>query len=277
MRIRSNVASLAITAILAVGLPAAGTAGPVAADPTAACKSAAVRTPVDALRGQAVDFVLIDASTSTHSASVRAAYRPVAEAVLARAEQKRSAFVLATFVASSSSVDVVYAGTFDPRTGDDLRDLAARNLARCQAKLAIRRTLPVHVTAPALGSGSDVSGAIAGATEIVRPVVARRVPVTLTMLTDGYIAPAPSGPNRRLFNLEAELDRGRSPREILRAHREQIVVADARGLAIDLRGLDRRGDLRKSNTVRARRLVAFWRAACAAMRAKSCNATTALT
>ena len=58
------------------------------------------------------------------------------------------------------------------------------------------------------------------------------------MATDGWIAPALSGPNKSLFDLRAAIAKGTTPNRIIAAHREQLLGTDASGVNLVFRGLD---------------------------------------
>ena len=244
------------------GSPFASTAQP--------CPAAAQTTSVSGLSGKAGEFVLADASGSARSSQTRSAYRQVARDVLDRARAANAVYSLVTFTASSSSVRIRYAATFDPRTGDDVFDQAAKNRAYCQAAGALSQTFK---PSRQLSTGSDPAGALAAVIDLARPLATRGAPIRVTLLTDGWIAPAPQGPNRVLFNLEAELKRGKTPQAIIRAHADQLLLTKANGIDLVVRGLDHRGNGELSNSVQAARLVAFYKACCKTLQAHNCDIT----
>jgi len=264
----AGVAVLVATGVVAAGA-AAGSPSPLARTATR-CPAPAEPTSVGRLAGEAAELVLADASGSARSPETRTAYRHVAHDVLDRARESKAVYSLVTFTASSSSVRLRFSATFDPHTGDDVFDQAAKNRAYCEGEDALSRTFkPV-----AQGStGSDPAGALAAAIDLARPLSKRGVPVRITLLTDGWIAPAPHGPNRDLFDLEAEIKRGKSPAAIIRAHADQLLLTNAKGVDLVVRGLDHRGNGALGNSVQAARLVNFYRAYCKTLKAHSCDIT----
>ena len=104
------------------------------------------------------------------------------------------------------------------------------------------------------------------------PFLKGKRPVTVTVATDGWIAPAVSGPNKSLFDLRAAIARGASPNRIIAAHREQLLVTNASGVNLVFRGLDQGANAGLGNTVRANRLTTFYSTLCQRLGARSCDA-----
>jgi hypothetical protein len=235
-----------------------------------ACTPAAVTT-VDGLAGDAAEIVAFDLSGSTHSAAVREAYKQLGANVMTRARDERAVFAILTFTSSSSSAKLAYAGSFKPSTGDEVFDLGQKNRVTCEAGVVIDRLF-----APARGvartTGSDPAGATAAAVSLAGPFLKGKRPVTVTVATDGWIAPAVSGPNKSLFDLRAAIARGASPNRIIAAHREQLLVTNASGVNLVFRGLDQGANAGLGNTVRANRLTTFYSTLCQRLGARSCDA-----
>ena len=213
---------------------------------------------IDAPAGQELDVVAGDGTSSTHSDALWIQYRTSATAVVEQAAAHRGVFALSKFTASNA-LQILFAVSFDPHTGDETLDQAAVNLAKCQAKLAIDKYFD-KPSGPRrrASTGSDQVGAIAGVVDLARPFVRAGKPVNFRLLTDGYISPSPTGPNANLLDLQALLDRGMTPHAIFNKYRAQLVVTNAKGIGIEMRGIDRRGNPRASNTVRAEKVVQFW-------------------
>ena len=233
------------------------------------------KTPaIDTLRGTSLVFDAIDVTPSTDAASLRAQYRRAVKDVIDRAYDDRAALVLLTFTSASASTRVVFAGSFDPHTGDVVMDQGAKNRAKCQAYSVVDHALgPVAPGVRRSSTGSDLPGAVAAGVALARTALAHRMPVAIRLTTDGYLAPAASGINRNLPNLEKELDRATPPARIVERYRDYLLVTSLSGVDYSMVGLDHRGT-RQSNTVRAVRLQAFWTFVCRRMHAHSCTVTT---
>jgi hypothetical protein len=260
-------------AVFAVLTVAATLSVPTSATAEPACATGTIPD-IDRLGGSSLEIDAIDVTASTQARPLRAQYRKAVEDVVDRAYDHRAALVLLTFTAASASTKVVYAGSFDPHTGDVVLDKGAQNRARCQAYAVVDRILASGSAARDLRStGSDIPGAMAASVELARSAIARKLAIGIRVTTDGYLAPAAAGVNRNIPNLEAELDRNTPPDRILQKFREHLLVTRLNGVDFTMVGLDHRGT-RQSNTVRAVRLEAFWTLVCRRMHAKSCTVTT---
>ena len=67
-----------------------------------------------------------------------------------------------------------------------------------------------------------------------------------------------------------------TPKRIFQKHRDQILVTDAHGIAVQMRGIDREANPEQSNTVRAEKVVQFWRIVLHALHARHYTVVTAL-
>jgi hypothetical protein len=216
-----------------------------------------------------VEDLGLDVSVSTQSRALRAAYQAAALALVNQAANEKAAIKIVAFGASGVGAKVVFEGSFAPASDDDVYNLAVQNRLSCWAKYAIRKALATRT--PPRDGGSDVAGTLASLIADARSLEAPRGSASVTVFTDGCQAPSPSGPNRNLTDLCGLLASGESPAKILKAHASEFSVGDASGIATSVKGIGIGRDENAANSVFARKLTAFWYAACRRARARACQ------
>ena len=213
-----------------------------------------------------VEEVAIDGSASTRSTVLRAAYQHAALAVVARAASESGALRVVVFGPSGVGARVVFAGSFAPVSSVMAFNLAATNRSRCLAQQAVVAAFASHSTTV----GTDVAGAIVSAVASARALVKPGGRVTVTVLTDGCQAPAPSGLNRQLTDLCGQLNAGVSPARIVARHRAEFALGDLRGVVLTMAGVGVGRFADAASTARAQELVGFWQGACRRAGAARC-------
>ena len=248
---------LAITAVLTF-LTGSQTAASVAsAEPRAACTGTPV-IPLTSAVG-AVEELALDASRSADSQIVHGAYRAAALAIVERAVAEQAVLRVVVFGASGVGARTVFAGSFAPAGADEVFNLAAVNRERCLARTAIDNA--VKMRAPT-GGGSDVAGALASLIADARGLVKPGGKATVTALTDGCQSPSSRGQNRSLTDLCGKLAKGVTAGRILRTHADEFSLGNAAGITVAMLGVGVERQPDAVSSVFARKLVAFWAAAC---------------
>lgn len=277
-----NVCAMTAIAICVVygllALPASGrgsTSDTVSREPLAtaarashqACAELSAEFPAAGSQ-QAVEEVGLDGSRSVTVPAVRGLYRQAAVSLVDTTVAEHAELRIVLFGASGVGARTVFIGSFAPVGPDDVLNLAAANRARCRALAAIDTALATR--APVAG-GTDVAGATASLVADARSLVAKHGKATVTVLTDGCQAPSSRGPNRSLTDLCGQLTHGMSALAVLRVSGSEFALGNAAGVRVVMRGVGVGRDPSAANTVRARRLVAFWELLCARAHAVSCE------
>ena len=263
----AHQAIAAFTLVLVLALAAASGATAATSVELATC-SAAPTAAMAAGSQATVEEAGFDVSRSASSAMLRSMYSAAALGLVERAASERAGLRIVLFGASGVGALQVFEGSFAPVSADEIFNRAAANRARCQAVAAVGKA--VTARAPAAG-GTDVAGTLAGLIADARGLVKAGGAANVTILTDGCQAPASRGPNRVLTDLCGRLAHGESAAAILRGSRSEFALGSATGVRIVMRGVGVGGDPAAANTVRARRLVAFWALICKKARPASCE------
>jgi hypothetical protein len=259
--------SMALVAVLLVGLTAGCLSGHRRQIKTSRCSGSAV-TAISAPQSKVYAFDL-DISLSTESPPLRASYETAALALLNQAANEQAALKIVAFGASGVGARVVFEGSFAPVSDDDVYNLAAQNRLSCWAKSAIATALATHT--PPRDTGTDVAGATSSLIADARSLVAPRGSASVTVFTDGCQAPAPSGLNRNLTDLCGLLASGDSPARILRAHAAEFSLGNAHGVTITMEGVGIGRNQNAASSTLARKIVAFWQLTCDRAKARACE------
>jgi hypothetical protein len=220
-----------------------------------------------------LEVIGIDVSASTRGGVLATLYEAAVNGALQAAARDHLGVAVIAFNSASSGSLPVFFGSFAGTSGSSIVDQANANLVFCQARRAVHNLLSRPRLAKS--TGTDVGGNLAQLVRYAQVAARQHRTARVFAVTDGLTEPA-SGGARKLIDLRRLIDSGKSPRTIYRQFRASFVIGDARGIGIDIRGLDRQANGSLSSTSRANALTDLWTWACKDAKAATYNVTEVL-